>query len=213
MAAPWHASAAPGGPWVLRSASSPSLATAGKVVAQPRENEAAAVAWKARRKPTIHGQLGTGNRISSVVQYPVTSKDPHNLCRGFRNHLSAEDRRILRVRVKHHMKGCPNYPECMYMVEKMLLKQFAASSELCNTFYCNDDFAKQILNQAATSVNTLGAVGALKGGRPRTPQGEPAGVWEESYVEKSKFAAARFVEAVAVAAPLLAQSCAANRTT
>merc|ERR1712050_75984 len=102
-------------------------------------NEAAAVAYKARMKVT--GQaLGTRNTICPVIQYPVSTRDPHNMAQNVKNHLSAEDRRILRVRVKHACRGVvgdggvrirhPSYPENVYLTEKMLLKGFAKSPEM-----------------------------------------------------------------------------------
>mmetsp|Transcript_95402 Transcript_95402/g.309143 ORF Transcript_95402/g.309143 Transcript_95402/m.309143 type:complete len:229 (-) Transcript_95402:117-803(-) len=193
----WHSSAAPGGPWVKRDISASTLAAAGKHVAVPPLNEAAAVAWKARRKPTIQGQVGTGNKISSVVQYPISTMDPHNLCQGFKNHLSAEDRRILRVRVKHHMRGKPNYPDCVYMVENQLLKHFNKSPELCTVFYCNDEFATQMLTQAALTYLTGGsAANPMRAGVPGKPASELAGLWEESFAVKSRVAAGNFIDSV-----------------
>jgi len=144
-----------GGVWVLREMGGRSLSTAGRAVARPPKNEAAAVAWKASRKATLQGQLGTGNRISSVVQYPVCNRDPSNMAQGRRQHLSAEDRRILRVRIKHHMRGRSSYPDCVYMVEDRLIRGFSRSGELCNAFFCNEDFAKKLLDDAARAVEGI----------------------------------------------------------
>jgi len=168
----WPESAAPGGPWVLRDSS---LKGAGRTVARPPKNEAAAIAWKAARKATLQGQLGTGNRVSSVVQYPVSSADPHNMAQRRKNHLTAEDRRILRVRVKHHMKGRPSYPDCVYTVENHLIKGFAASPELCQAFFANEGFATQLLQEASQaaeygdSKSTTRPVAGLGSSAPETP--------------------------------------------
>jgi len=168
----WPESAAPGGPWVLRNSA---LTSAGRTVARPPKNEAAAIAWKAARKATLHGQLGTGNRVSSVVQYPVSSADPHNMCQRRKNHLTAEERRILRLRVKHHMKGRPAYPDSVYTVERHLLKGFAASPELCEAFYATEGFAEQLLREAAVAVehgssgSTMRAVAGLGSTAPEQP--------------------------------------------
>mmetsp|Transcript_101954 Transcript_101954/g.317165 ORF Transcript_101954/g.317165 Transcript_101954/m.317165 type:complete len:130 (+) Transcript_101954:642-1031(+) len=61
------------------------------------------------------------------------------------------------------MRGRPNYPESVYAVEKMLLKGFAESPELCQAFYAHDSFAAQLLQRTAR---------ALEGGGP--DDGPPA---------------------------------------
>jgi hypothetical protein len=132
-----------------------------KKVAQPPMNEASAVAWKASRKQTLHGVLGTGNRISSVIQYPVASRDPTNLCQSRRNHLSAEDRRILRVMVKHHlrrMRGTHSFNDAVFLVEKALLQGFAADESLCKSFYQNEAFATKLLEQTSLALERGPAV-------------------------------------------------------
>mmetsp|Transcript_7474 Transcript_7474/g.16837 ORF Transcript_7474/g.16837 Transcript_7474/m.16837 type:complete len:223 (-) Transcript_7474:222-890(-) len=209
----WHVSAAPGGPWIKRDTSSSALLAAAKHVARPPLNEAAAVAWKARRKPTIQGQVGTGNKISSVVQYPISGQDPHNLCRGIKNHLSAEDRRILRVRVKHHMRGQPSYPDCVYMVENQLMKTFARNPEFCAAFYTNDDFAEDTLLRAAQAYEK-GGFGAndLRSGVAGSPEGEIPGAWRASFALQKRAGAAGFVDSVALLTKELSMNPAANAT-
>lgn len=131
-----------------------------RLVVPPGLTEAGEVAWRASRKATLHGNLGTGNRIGSVIQYPVTSRDPTNLCRQRTNHLSAEDRRILRVRVKHYMKNKPGYPDSVAMAEKVLMKGFAEDSSLLTSFYMNESFATKLLDQVAHNISG-GLSGAL----------------------------------------------------
>lgn len=223
--------AAPGGPWVLRNAGSRSLPAAGRIVARPPAQEAAAIAWKARRKETLQGQLGTGNKISSVVQYPVSTRDPLNMCNGAKRHLTAEDRRILRVRVKHQMKGRPSYPDSVYMVEEKLLKGFVASGELCNAFFSNESFANKLLLETARALESNGASAStnietkIKELKPPGQHGpycgpmcyclklqdaplrtktKTEGYWQDSFAEKTKSAAASVVASVATAAPLMA---------
>lgn len=149
-----RAAAQPGSCWVWRGGAGgkAQLARAGKTVAKPPLNEAAAVAWKASRKETLQGQLGTGNKISSVIQYPISTKDPLNQCRGSRRHLSAEDRRLLRVLVKHHMKKRPGYPDSVYLVEEALIKGFSESPELRETFFASEVYAAKVLEGAAASL-------------------------------------------------------------
>lgn len=228
------ASAAPGGPWVLRTST---LQGAGRAVAKPPKHEAQAIAWKAARKATLQGQIGTGNRISSVVQYPISTRDPSNMAQNVKNHLSAEERRILRVWVKHHMKGKPSYPDSVYAVEKVILKGFAASPELCQAFYSNDTLAEQLLGQAAHAVeggyNSLDAPSSGSHSRSASTSGDGPrftrpgqhgptcgpqcyclrfqdaplhaktniqGSWEESFTNKTKFAAASVVDHITHAA-------------
>eukprot|EP00928_Gymnodinium_smaydae_P000944 TRINITY_DN10346_c0_g1_i1.p1 TRINITY_DN10346_c0_g1~~TRINITY_DN10346_c0_g1_i1.p1 ORF type:complete len:286 (+),score=43.86 TRINITY_DN10346_c0_g1_i1:29-859(+) len=144
--------AKPGGPWICRE----SKHLTGEKRAPPEPpNEAGAVAWRAARKATLHGIIGTGNRVSSVIQYPVASRDPLNLAQSRKNHLSAEDRRILRVMVKHHMRkqrGTSAFNDSVLMVEKQLLKGFAADESLCMAFYSNEAYAHDMLENAAKAV-------------------------------------------------------------
>jgi len=160
----------PGGPWVWRGALGNDLATAGRKVAQPPSLEAAAIAWKAARKATLQGNLGTGNRISAVIQYPISTRDPFNCCRGSERHLSAEERRILRSMVKHHMRrfrGQPVFSDSVYLVEKEILRAFADSATLRKVFYTNETTAKELLDQAAHAFE-----GAASGQLARS-QSEP----------------------------------------
>eukprot|EP00930_Biecheleria_cincta_P001854 TRINITY_DN102946_c0_g1_i1.p1 TRINITY_DN102946_c0_g1~~TRINITY_DN102946_c0_g1_i1.p1 ORF type:complete len:219 (+),score=27.62 TRINITY_DN102946_c0_g1_i1:32-658(+) len=180
-------SAQPGGPWVTRKTP---LEAAGRHVAQPPPNEAAAVAWKARRKATLQGQLGTGNSISSVIQYPCSTRDPNNMCSRYKNHLSAEDRRILRVRVKHHMRGKPSWPDNVYQVEKVLLQSFAKNGELCDSFYSNDDFCEKLLRQAAHVVEG----GTFKDAPGHAKLRMKSKNWDESHQNKVTVAAAEILQ-------------------
>jgi len=173
-----------------------------KKVEQPPTNEAALQAWKARRKATLQGQLGTGNRVSSVIQYPNSTRDPDNLCSRFKNHLSAEDRRILRVRVKHHMRGLPSWPDNVYEVEKVLLKSFAKNGELCNAFYCNDDFCQKLLDQAAHAIET----GSFKDARPDQKLKMNSPHWDESFQNKTATAAAEVLKQCSEAGSTLKSS-------
>lgn len=157
----------PGGPWVLRSSS---LSSAGRrTVAQPPANEASAIAWKASRKQTLGGNLGTGNRVSSVVQYPISCRDPSNNFSNSRGHIGAEDRRLMRVRVKHGLhllRGRDNYSEAVLKVEQKLLDIFTESGSLREAFFASDSFADKLLKQAINAVrddkaslDSLGASG------------------------------------------------------
>mmetsp|Transcript_98198 Transcript_98198/g.174814 ORF Transcript_98198/g.174814 Transcript_98198/m.174814 type:complete len:214 (-) Transcript_98198:164-805(-) len=184
--APFPAAAQPGGPWVSRRIDPTFI----KKVEQPPTNEAALQAWKARRKATLQGQLGTGNRVSSVIQYPNSTRDPDNLCSRFKSHLSAEDRRILRVRVKHHMRGTPSWPDNVYEVEKVLLKSFAKNPDFCNAFYCNDDFCQKLLDQAAHAVEGAG----FQDARPDQKLTMNNSYWEETFQNKTATAAAEVLK-------------------
>lgn len=143
----------PGGPWVLRSSS---LSSAGRrTVAQPPKNEAAAIAWKAARKETLGGNLGTGNRVSSVVQYPISCRDPSNNFSNSRNHIGAEDRRLMRVRVKHGLhllRGRDSFSEAVLKVEQKLMDIFTQSGSLREAFFASDSFAEKLLKQAINAV-------------------------------------------------------------
>lgn len=183
--------AQPGGPWVNRKFDP--LHTVGKHVVMPPMNEAAAVAWKARRKATLQGQLGTGNSISSVVQYPVSTRDPDNMCSNYKRHLSAEDRRILRVRVKHHMRGRPSWPSSVYEAEKVLLQTFAKSPELCTAFYLNNDFCEKLLSEAATAFEH----GVYQEAPAHTQLRMNNPNWEESVQNRVATAAAEVVRRLA----------------
>ncbi|CAE8649530.1 unnamed protein product, partial [Polarella glacialis] len=177
-------SAQPGGPWVDRNFSKKSLGLADsgrKVVAQPPQQEAARVAWLARRKATLHGQLGTGNKISSVIQFPNSTRDPDNQCSRYKNHLSAEDRRILRLRLKGHLKGKYAYPDSLYLVEKVLLTRFAACGELCNAFYCNEDFCNSLLDQAANVI----VGGGYKDAPGHMKFKMTSNLWDDSFMNKT----------------------------
>jgi hypothetical protein len=145
----------PGGVWVWRGGSS--LANEGKkIVEKPPKNEAAAVAWKAIRKPTLHGQLGTHNKISSVIQYPCCNKDPFNMYQGSLRHLSAEDRRIMRVMIKHSLRHSPHYPDAVYEVERKLIDGMGKHPHLKAAFFTNHDFANKTLAQMAFTVDSGG---------------------------------------------------------
>eukprot|EP00933_Yihiella_yeosuensis_P052455 TRINITY_DN50537_c0_g1_i1.p1 TRINITY_DN50537_c0_g1~~TRINITY_DN50537_c0_g1_i1.p1 ORF type:complete len:218 (+),score=30.45 TRINITY_DN50537_c0_g1_i1:100-753(+) len=187
--------AQPGGVWVNRTKKDAVLAAMGGVVVGPKPpaQEAALVAWKARRKATLQGNLGTGNRVSSVIQYPCSTRDPNNMASRYKNHLSAEDRRILRVRVKGHMKSKPNYPDSVYAVEKILLQSFASSHELCSAFYCNDDFCEQLLSKAAIAVET----GTYQDAPKYMNHTVNNPLWQDSFAYKTKIAAAEAVKRVA----------------
>lgn len=150
--------AKPGGPWIYRGHISGYRAPTND---KPPENEASAFAWKAARKMTLHGIVGTGNRISSVVQYPVAIRDPKNLCQSRKNHLSAEDRRILRVMVKYHLRrqrGTQSFNDAVLLMEKHLLRGFAADETLCMAFYQNEDFANKLLEEATQALERGPAV-------------------------------------------------------
>lgn len=145
----------PGGVWVWRGASS--LAQSGKKhVEKPPKNEAAAVAWKASRKPTLYGQLGTYNKISSVIQYPIAVKDPFNQYQGSRKHLSAEDRRLMRSMAKHALRHSPHYPEAVYEVERKLIEGFGKNPHLKAAFFTNHDYAVKTLDHMAFLCDTHG---------------------------------------------------------
>jgi len=141
----------PGSVWVWRGKN-----VVEKVVEQVPKNEAAAVAWKAVRKPTLVGQLGTGNKISPVIQYPCSAKDPFNMAQGSRNHLSAEDRRLMRVMVKHSLRRSPKYPEAVYDVERKLIDGFGKNPVLKAAFYNNEAFANKLLAEIAFTIDTDG---------------------------------------------------------
>ena len=193
---PSFASAQPGGPWVNRR---DHLVSVGKTVAQPPLNEAAAVAWKARRKATLQGQLGTGNRISSVVQYPVSTRDPDNMCSNYKRHLSAEDRRILRVRVKHHMRGQPSWPSNVYEAEKVFLQTFAKCPELCTAFYGNEAFCEKLLMDAVNAYE----YGVSEDAPAHTQFRMNSPFWEESFRNKAAVGAAEVVRRLAEVGPKL----------
>jgi len=143
----------PGSVWVWRGAST--VAQKHKKEECPT-NEAAAVSWKAARKPTLYGQLGTYNKISTVIQYPASSKDPHNMCQGSRHHLSAEDRRLMRVMIKHALRHSPHYPQAVYEVERKLIGGFGKNPHLKAAFFTNIEFAQKTLVQMAVTVDTHG---------------------------------------------------------
>lgn len=146
----------PGGVWVWRGDSK--LANGGKkVIEKPPQLESAAVAWKASRKPTLYGQLGTYNKISSVIQFPCSTKDPFNMCQGNRKHLSAEDRRLMRVMIKHSLRHSPHYPEAVYTVERKLIDGMGKNPHLKAAFFTNHDFATKTLAQMAFTVDNGGA--------------------------------------------------------
>mmetsp|Transcript_28194 Transcript_28194/g.52906 ORF Transcript_28194/g.52906 Transcript_28194/m.52906 type:complete len:210 (-) Transcript_28194:181-810(-) len=187
--------AQPGGPWVNRKFDP--LLSVGKHVVMPPMNEAAAVAWKARRKATLQGQLGTGNSISSVVQYPVSTRDPDNMCSNYKRHLSAEDRRILRVRVKHHMRGKPSWPDNVYEAEKVLLQTFAKSPELCTAFYLNNDFCEKLLTDAAVASEH----GVYQDAPAHTQLRMNNPNWEESVQSRVAVAAAEVLRRLAESSP------------
>jgi len=143
----------PGSVWVWRGASTLAQKTHKQ---KPPELESAAVAWKAARKPTLVGQLGTYNKISSVIQFPASVKEPFNMCQGSRNHLSAEDRRLMRSMIKHSLRASPHYPEAVYEVERKLIGGFGKNPHLQATFFSNLDFAQKTLCQMAHTVDTQG---------------------------------------------------------
>ncbi|CAK9032130.1 unnamed protein product [Durusdinium trenchii] len=187
--------AQPGGPWVNRR---DHLVTTGKsVAAMPPMNEAAAVAWKARRKATLQGQLGTGNRISSVVQYPVSTRDPDNMCSNYKRHLSAEDRRILRVRVKHHMRGQPSWPSNVYEAEKVFLQTFAKCPELCTAFYGNEDFCEKLLRESVLAFEH----GMFEDAPKHTQFRMNNPNWEETFQNKAAVGAGEVVRRLAEVSP------------
>eukprot|EP00929_Paragymnodinium_shiwhaense_P053243 TRINITY_DN26655_c0_g1_i1.p2 TRINITY_DN26655_c0_g1~~TRINITY_DN26655_c0_g1_i1.p2 ORF type:complete len:294 (-),score=50.31 TRINITY_DN26655_c0_g1_i1:83-964(-) len=177
--------AKPGGPWVFRGNKKALPALGKSMASEPPENEASRMAWEASRKATLHGILGTGNRISSVVQYPVASRDPLNMCQGRKNHLSAEDRRILRVRIKYHLRrqrGTHAFADAVYMMEKIVLKGFSEDESLVKAFYQNEDFADKFLETCATTVERSLLSGVPEqtttfkvrlGPKPATPEGVP----------------------------------------
>jgi len=144
----------PGSVWVWRGNST--LGTKKPKAEKPPENEASAVAWKAARKETLYGQLGTYNKISSVIQYPCSSKDPFNMAQGSRTHLSAEDRRLMRVMVKHSLRKSPHYPEAVYEVERKLVEGMGKNPHLKAAFFTNLDFANKTLAEMAYTVDTKG---------------------------------------------------------
>jgi len=146
----------PGSVWVWRGGSNALASQGKKVVEKPPKNEAAAVAWKASRKPTLYGQLGTYNKISSVIQYPSSSKDPLNMYQGNRRHLSAEDRRLMRVMIKHALRHSPHYPEAVYEVERKLIDGMGKNPHLKAAFFTNHDFANKTLSEMAFAVDTGG---------------------------------------------------------
>lgn len=143
----------PGSVWVWRGAST--IATK-KHEAKCPKNEAAAVSWKAARKPTLYGHLGTYNKISTVIQYPASVKEPFNMCQGSRNHLSAEDRRLMRVMIKHSLRKSPHYPQAVYEVERKLIEGMGKNPHLKAAFFTNHDFANRTLNEMAFTVDTHG---------------------------------------------------------
>lgn len=146
----------PGSVWVWRGDSK--LAGSGKkVIEKPPTLESAAVAWKAIRKPTLYGQLGTYNKISSVIQYPCSSKDPFNMYQGSRKHLSAEDRRLMRSMIKHSLRHSPHYPQAVYDVERKLIDGMGKNPHLKAAFFTNHDFANKTLAQMAYTVDNGGA--------------------------------------------------------
>ncbi|CAK0833821.1 unnamed protein product [Prorocentrum cordatum] len=165
------AAAAPGGPWVLRSAGSLAVSDPWRKPRAPPTptKQDQKVTFKAVRKQTLHGELGTGNKISSVVQYPISTRDPGNMCAGrLPNHISAEDRRILRVRVKHalrDLRGSEAYASSVYNVEDQLLRGFAKTPEFLNQFYSNEAFADRLLREAASAAVPAppGVSGTLRG--------------------------------------------------
>jgi len=190
--------AGPGGPWTLRGIgkSSRKLETTGKLVLVPPDNEAAAVAWRNRRKQTLHGQLGTGNKLTSVVQYPISCHDPHNLCRHEKNHLTAEDRRILRVMVKNLMRKRPNYPDSVYAVEKAIYHGFRDTPELCRAFFANEDMANRMLGEAADAY-TFGHRPSTGHEKPNPGAPTQEVQWDDHFVLKTKFAHKSIVDGLA----------------
>mmetsp|Transcript_41491 Transcript_41491/g.65811 ORF Transcript_41491/g.65811 Transcript_41491/m.65811 type:complete len:246 (+) Transcript_41491:71-808(+) len=147
---------APGSVWVWHGAGA--LASQGKkIVQKPPKHEAQAVAWKAARKPTLYGQLGTYNKISSVIQYPISSKDPFNMCQSQKGHLSAEDRRLMRVMIKHELRHSRHYPDGVYEIERKLIDAFGKSAALRAHFYSNEDYAKKLLGELVFTLDTNGS--------------------------------------------------------
>jgi hypothetical protein len=128
-----------------------------KIVQKAPKHEAQAVAWKAARKPTLHGQLGTYNKISNVIQYPISSKDPFNMCQSKPNHLSAEDRRIMRVMIKHELRHSRHYPDGVYEMERKLIDAFGKSATLRAHFFGNEDYAKKLLGEMVFTMDTEGS--------------------------------------------------------
>jgi len=127
-----------------------------KVVEKPPKNEAAAQAFRAIRKPTLVGQLGTYNKISSVIQYPCSNKEPFNMCQGGHGHLSAEDRRLMRAMIKHSLRHSKHYPQAVYDVERKLIDGMGKSSHLKAAFFTNHDFAVKTLSQMQLAIDSEG---------------------------------------------------------
>ncbi|CAE7707257.1 sodA [Symbiodinium pilosum] len=108
------------------------------------------------------------------------------MCSNYKRHLSAEDRRILRVRVKHHMRGKPSWPTNVYEAEKVLLQTFAKSPELCTAFYLNNDFCEKLLTQAAIAFE----YGVYQDAPAHTQLRMNSPHWEESVQNRVETAAA-----------------------
>mmetsp|Transcript_33046 Transcript_33046/g.77280 ORF Transcript_33046/g.77280 Transcript_33046/m.77280 type:complete len:256 (-) Transcript_33046:139-906(-) len=120
------------------------------------KKESALVAWRARRKQTLHGNLGTGNKISSVIQYPICGRDPLNFCRQEAGVLSAEERRVLRVVAKHSVRafrGTERFAEAVYDVEDRLIDGFRESEDMRQLFFKNETYANRVTTDVATMVS------------------------------------------------------------
>merc|ERR1712048_476250 len=83
-------------------------------------------------------------------------KDPFNMYQGSSGHLSAEDRRIMRVMVKHHLRRSPHYPQAVYEIERKLIEGFGKNPTLRGTFFMNEDFANKFLSDMVLQIDTDG---------------------------------------------------------
>mmetsp|Transcript_68856 Transcript_68856/g.128522 ORF Transcript_68856/g.128522 Transcript_68856/m.128522 type:complete len:252 (-) Transcript_68856:15-770(-) len=122
---------------------------------KPPKEEHLLVAYKARHKQTLHGNLGTGNRISPVIQFPICGRDPLNFCRNEAGVLSAEERRVLRVIAKHSVRefrGTERFAEAVYNVEQRLIDGFKSSEDVRHIFFKNEVYASRLAADLAKMV-------------------------------------------------------------
>eukprot|EP00927_Polykrikos_kofoidii_P051161 TRINITY_DN44967_c0_g1_i1.p1 TRINITY_DN44967_c0_g1~~TRINITY_DN44967_c0_g1_i1.p1 ORF type:complete len:257 (-),score=27.68 TRINITY_DN44967_c0_g1_i1:163-933(-) len=121
------------------------------------------LAFEAARKTTLQGIVGTTNRIREVVQYPVGKNGGGSVrsCFGNRDRpvlgrLSAEDRKILRVRVKHtcrQHRGTELFAETVDLVEKALFRGFRDDAQFMQNFFMNEEFATKTLLKTMVAVD------------------------------------------------------------
>jgi len=88
------------------------------------------------------------------------------------------------------MRGTPGWPDNVYQVERVLLQSFAKNGELCNAFYCNDDFCQKFLDQAAYTVET----GVFKDAPTHMKLKIDNPNWTDSFLNKTTTAAAEVLQ-------------------